>query len=174
MIAATVPLSSIATEPRADITATKHDGFLPRSLRAIENNTQKAFTRYQDNAGRIYWVYLPRKSSTLGARVYPETTNGTIQISVFEQDLRNPSDITKGVGIENWTTVIVMDDGWEMKLADLAGRAMKQAEKKPRCLCGSILRIGVTPNDDHQIFVCANAPRCSHSASIKQYGYTFN
>ena len=172
MTAAIIPLTH-REELRTVITAEKHGGFIPRSLRAIEFNTQRAFTRFQDSTGRIYWVYLPRKPSTLSARVYPNPANSTIQISVFEQDQQHPSDTILGLSIENWRTVLSMDEGWEMKLADLAGRAMKQAEKQPRCLCGAILRVRVFDNDDQQLFVCANAPRCNHTASIEQYGYTF-
>jgi hypothetical protein len=160
--------------PTPEATVVKHGGFIPRALRLIEYNTQNAFTRYQDSSGRIFWAYLPRKASTLSARVYADTNNRSIEISVYEQDQRDPSNTTKGTRINNWTIcLLISNDDWEKNLADYAGRAMKQAEKQPRCSCGGILHIR-SLSHGCQVFVCSRSPHCSHIATIKDYGYSFD
>ena len=162
-----------ASSALREITAAKHVGFIPHPMRPIECNIQNAFTRYRDSAGRIFWVYLPHKPSTLSARVHVDTISRSIEISVYEQDAKDPTSPIKGISINQWSTVLSMDEGeWEKGLAELAGIAMKQAEKQPRCLCGSLLFIQKL-SDRSQVFACSQFPNCSRIATIKDYGYSF-
>ena len=160
----------VASALLSEVTAAKHSGFLPHPMRSIERNIQNAFARYRDTTGRIFWIYLPHRPSTLSARVYADTDSRRIEVSVYEQDVHDPTNTTKGVSINIWSTVLIMEDEWERKLAERAGIAMKQSENQPRCLCGGLLCIR---DNGCQVFACSYSPRCSHIATIKDYGYSF-
>ena len=155
------------------LTAPKQRG-LPSGLRPIELNLPNDFNRCKDESGAHYWTYFSRKQSSLYARIQPDLGNHLVRISVFEQDRANRQDATKGIRIRRWSTELRMNGDWKMHLAECAGRAMKQVDKQPRCLCGEFMILRTRKSDHRQFFGCSSYPKCTFTASIGIYEVIVN